>query len=61
MALNTKGENNMPGVKRRDHKGRILWTGESQNSDGRYVYKDVDIVGDLQNPILYPKVNAKKS
>lgn len=36
----------MPGVKRRDNKGRILWTGESQNSDGRYVYKYVDNRGE---------------
>jgi len=36
----------MPEVKRRDSKGRKLWTGESQNSDGRYVYKYLDNRGD---------------
>lgn len=36
----------MPEVKRRDSKGRKLWTGESQNGDGRYVYKYVDNRGD---------------
>jgi len=36
----------MPEVKRRDSKGRKLWTGESQNSDGRYVYKYIDNRGD---------------
>lgn len=31
--------------KRRDHKGRILRTGESQRKDGRYAYKYTDILG----------------
>ena len=29
--------------KRRDNKGRILHTGESQRTDGKYLYKYVDI------------------
>lgn len=28
--------------KRRDNKGRILKTGESQRKDGRYLYKYID-------------------
>lgn len=31
--------------KRRDNKGRLLWTGESQETDGRYVYKYTDAFG----------------
>ncbi|HEL0817429.1 TPA: site-specific integrase [Streptococcus equi subsp. zooepidemicus] len=31
--------------KRRDHKNRLLHTGESQRKDGRYVYKYVDAHG----------------
>ena len=31
--------------KRRDNKGRILWNGESQERDGRYVYKYRDLFG----------------
>lgn len=31
--------------KRRDNKNRILRTGESQRSDGRYEYKYTDILG----------------
>ena len=31
--------------KRRDSKGRILRTGESQRPDGRYAYKYVDATG----------------
>lgn len=34
--------------KRRDHKGRILRTGESQRKDGRYLYKYVDSFGETQ-------------
>lgn len=30
---------------RRDHKNRKLWTGESQDKDGRYVYKYTDVFG----------------
>lgn len=30
---------------RRDHKNRRLWTGESQDKDGRYVYKYTDALG----------------
>ena len=31
--------------KRRDSKGRILHTGESQRTDGKYLYKYVDALG----------------
>lgn len=34
--------------KRRDNKGRILKTGESQRKDGRYLYKYVDALGETQ-------------
>ena len=34
--------------KRRDHKDRILRTGESQRKDGRYLYKYVDSFGETQ-------------
>ena len=34
--------------KRRDHKGRILRTGESQRKDGRYLYKYIDSFGETQ-------------
>lgn len=34
--------------KRRDHKGRILRTGESQRKDGRCLYKYVDSFGETQ-------------
>lgn len=34
--------------KRRDNKGRILRTGESQRKDGRYAYKYVDAFGKQQ-------------
>lgn len=30
---------------RRDHKNRRLWTGESQDKNGRYVYKYTNIFG----------------
>ncbi|WP_347103979.1 site-specific integrase [Streptococcus anginosus] len=34
--------------KRRDRKGRILRTGESQRKDGRYLYKYIDSFGETQ-------------
>ena len=34
--------------KRKDHKGRILRTGESQRKDGRYAYKYIDTFGKPQ-------------
>lgn len=30
---------------RRDHKNRRLWTGESQDKNGRYVYKYTNVFG----------------
>lgn len=35
----------MKDIKRRDNKGRILQTGESQDPSGRYVYKYFDVFG----------------
>jgi len=35
--------------KRRDNKGRILKTGESQRKDGRYLYKYIDAFGKPQS------------
>ncbi len=35
--------------KRRDNKGRILKTGESQRKDGRYLYKYIDALGKPQS------------
>ena len=34
--------------KRRDNKGRLLKSGESQRSDGRYAYKYIDTFGETQ-------------
>lgn len=34
--------------KRRDNKNRILKTGESQRTDGRYAYKYTDAFGNVQ-------------
>ncbi len=34
--------------KRRDNKGRILYTGESQRTDGKYLYKYVDAFGNTK-------------
>ena len=34
--------------KRRDNKGRLLKTGESQRTDGRYLYKYVDVQGETR-------------
>ena len=34
--------------KRRDNKGRLLKSGESQRSDGRYAYKYIDTFGEPQ-------------
>ena len=34
--------------KRRDNKGRILRTGESQRADGRYMYKYVNRAGETK-------------
>ena len=38
--------------KRRDSKGRILHTGESQRTDGKYLYKYVDAFGNTKNDAL---------
>ena len=40
--------------KRRDNKGRLLKSGESQRSDGRYAYKYIDTFGEPQ--FVYIKI-----
>ena len=42
-----KGADSMK-EKRRDSKGRILHTGESQRTDGKYLYKYVDAFGNTK-------------
>ena len=39
----------MPEVIRRDSKGRKLWTGESQEKDGRYKYRYIDTSGNRRS------------
>ena len=39
--------------KRRDNKGRLLKTGESQRTDGRYLYKYVDGFGKTRYVYLW--------
>ena len=39
----------MPDVIRRDTKGRKLWTGESQEKDGRYKYRYIDAFGERKS------------
>lgn len=41
----------MSDVIRRDSKGRKLWTGESQESNGRYRYRYVNALG--ENKVVY--------
>ena len=48
-------------VKRRDNKGRILRTGESQRKDGRYVYKYVDNHGQPQFVYAWKLVPTDKT
>lgn len=38
--------------KRRDNKGRILRTGESQRTDGRYMYKYVNRAGETKGCVF---------
>ena len=51
--------------KRRDSKGRILHTGESQRTDGKYLYKYVDATGKvLDTAIIYitpPKKDTERA
>ena len=44
-ALSNKERSDTMKEKRRDSKGRILHTGESQRTDGKYLYKYVDAFG----------------
>lgn len=46
--------------KRRDDKGRILRTGESQRKDGRYQYKYVDAYGNTQSIYSWKLVPTDK-
>ncbi len=47
-ALSIKERSKCHVRKRRDNKGRILKTGESQRKDGRYLYKYIDSFGEPQ-------------
>lgn len=46
--------------KRRDRKGRILRTGESQRSDGRYLYKYIDAVRNSQSVYSWKLVSTDR-
>lgn len=46
--------------KRRDNKGRILKTGESQRKDGRYLYKYVDAFGEAQSVYSWKLVSTDR-
>lgn len=46
--------------KRRDSKGRILRTGESQRKDGRYLYKYIDAYGASQSVYSWKLMNADR-
>ena len=47
--------------KRRDNKGRILRTGESQRKDGRYAYKYTDSTGKPQFVYAWKLVATDKT
>lgn len=47
--------------KRRDNKNRILRTGESQRSDGRYEYKYTDILGKRKSVYSWRLVSTDKN
>ena len=47
--------------KRRDNKGRILRTGESQRKDGRYAYKYTDAYGKPQFVYSWKLVSTDKT
>ncbi len=47
--------------KRRDNKGRILKTGESQRTDGRYAYKYTDAFGKPQFVYAWKLVSTDKT
>lgn len=47
--------------KRRDSKGRILRTGESQRKDGRYAYKYTDACGKTQFVYAWKLVPTDKT
>lgn len=48
-------------TKRRDNKGRILRTGESQRKDGRYAYKYTDAYGKPQFVYAWKLVSTDKT
>lgn len=47
--------------KRRDNKGRILKTGESQRTDGRYLYKYIDTLGEAQSIYSWKLVSTDRA
>ena len=47
--------------KRRDNKGRVLWTGESQRKEGRYAYKYVDTFGQPQFVYAWKLVSTDRT
>ena len=47
--------------KRRDSKGRILRTGESQRKDGRYAYKYMDAYGKPQFVYAWKLVSTDRT
>lgn len=51
----------MSAEKRRDNKGRILRTGESQRKDGRYAYKYTDAYGKPQFVYSWKLVSTDKT
>ena len=46
--------------KKRDHKGRILRTGERQREDGRYEYRYRDIKGETRSVYSWKLVDTDK-
>ena len=47
--------------KRRDSKGRILRTGESQRKDGRYAYKYINALGEPKFEYAWKLVPTDKT
>lgn len=49
LLLYERSERILSDVNRRDSKGRKLWTGESQEKDGRYKYRYIDKSGERKS------------
>lgn len=49
LLLYERSERTLSDVIRRDSKGRKLWTGESQEKDGRYKYRYIDASGERKS------------